>query len=301
LKNPADDGPPLPSSVIDVGGVRLGNRAPLVVIGGLNVLEDPRTVSEVAAAFVSATRRWSMPFIFKASFDKANRSSKDSPRGPGLEEGLKLLGEIKARFGVPVLTDVHEVNQCAPVAELADILQIPAFLCRQTDLVLAAARTGRPIHIKKMQMMAPGDMVHIVGKCLAAGNEKVIVCERGTFFGYGNLVVDLLSFPELKKIGCPVTFDVTHALQLPGGRGAAAGGRAEHAEALALAGVSQGLAGLFVEAHPDPESAWCDGPSALALARLPGFLGRLRALDRLIKGGSGEFAAAATTEALPRV
>jgi 2-dehydro-3-deoxyphosphooctonate aldolase (KDO 8-P synthase) len=280
----SDRPPSEPAARVRVGAVELSNAGPLAIIGGLNVLEDPGIVNEVASAFVEETRAVGLPFIFKASFDKANRSAPESPRGPGLAGGLRVLAEVRARFRVPVLTDVHEAGQCRPVAEVADALQIPAFLSRQTDLLLAASATGRPLHVKKMQMAAPWDLAHVVRKCLQGGNDQILLCERGTFFGYGNLVVDPLAFPELKKIGCPVTFDVTHALQLPGARGSAAGGRAEHTASLALAGVSQGIAGLFLEVHPEPSRALCDGPSALPLAQLSTLLRKIKLLDNLVKG-----------------
>jgi 2-dehydro-3-deoxyphosphooctonate aldolase (KDO 8-P synthase) len=264
-------------------GVILSNRRPFVLIAGLNVLESRDLAFRVTETLVHATARLGIPFIFKASFDKANRSSAESFRGPGLEEGLRILAGLKETFGVPVLTDIHGSEQAAPVGEVADVLQIPAFLSRQTDLIGAAAATGLPLHVKKMQMMAPHEMGNIVDKCLSFGNDRILLCERGTSFGYGRLMVDPLAFPEMKAFGFPVTFDVTHSLQLPGALGAATGGRGQYVPELALAGLSQGIAGLFLECHPNPEHARCDGPCALPLDRVPGVLSRAKAMDDLVK------------------
>jgi 2-dehydro-3-deoxyphosphooctonate aldolase (KDO 8-P synthase) len=260
------------------------NRGPLVLLAGLNVLESEELAHEVAAELSAVTTRLGIPWVFKASFDKANRSSLHSFRGPGLDEGLRILEGIRETFGVPVLTDVHEPFQAEPVAEVCDILQVPAFLSRQTDLVTAIARTGRVVHVKKAQFLAPEEMRHILTKCAEAGNERVLLCERGTAFGYHNLVVDFLGFRTMKQLGAPLLFDVTHALQLPGGGKDAAGGRREGALSLARAGVAQGIAGLFLETHPDPDKARCDGPSALPLDRVEPFLEQLLALDALVKG-----------------
>ncbi|MDE2560954.1 MAG: 3-deoxy-8-phosphooctulonate synthase [Sphingomonadales bacterium] len=260
------------------------NDAPLVLIGGMNVIEDRDTLFAVAEHFVAVTGLLGIPYVFKASFDKANRSSMHSFRGPGLEKGLELLAEVKARFGVAVVTDVHEPWQAAPVAEVADAVQLPAFLARQTDLVVALARTGKPINVKKPQFLAPHEMRHIIAKCAEAGNEQVLLCERGTSFGYNNLVVDMLGIDEMKSLA-PVVFDVTHALQKPGGRADSADGRGPQAAALARAGVAVGIAGLFLEAHPDPARAKCDGPSALPLADLEGFLRQVMAIDAAVKPG----------------
>jgi len=271
------------AATVQVGGVRFGNQAPIVVIGGVNVLEDLDTALRVGECFASAAEAYRMGLVFKASFDKANRSSHASYRGPGLSAGLEMLAGIKRRLGVPILTDVHERDQCSQVAEVADILQIPAFLSRQTDLLEAVARTTRPAHVKKMQGMAPGDMRNVVDKFVALGGSLLMLCERGTTFGYNQLIVDPLSFAELKRSGCPVTFDVSHSLQLPGALGNATGGRRERAQSLAIAGVSQGLAGLFIEAHPDPDKAPCDGPCAIPLAEVKGLLRRVKVLDDVIK------------------
>lgn len=263
-------------------GITFGNDQPLVLIGGMNVIEDRETLHEVADHFVKVTSKLGMPYVFKASFDKANRSSVASFRGPGLDAGLAALAEVKARFGVPIITDVHEPWQAAVVSEVADILQLPAFLARQTDLVVALARTGRPINIKKPQFLAPQEMRHIITKCAEAGNDRVLLCERGSSFGYNNLVVDMLGLDLMKPLA-PVVFDVTHALQRPGGRTDSADGRGAQTAALARAGVAVGIAGLFLEAHPDPASAKCDGPSALPLAQLEPLLRRLSAIDAITK------------------
>lgn len=263
-------------------GIAFGNALPFVLIGGMNVIESRDLALEVADRFVRVTRALGIPFVFKASFDKANRSSIRSFRGPGLEAGLETLAEIKARHGVPVLTDVHEPAQAEPVAEVADILQLPAFLARQTDLVAAIAATGRVINVKKPQFLAPEEMRHIIGKCAEAGNDRVLLCERGSCFGYNNLVVDMLGM-DLMKAMAPVIFDVTHALQKPGARADSADGRGGQAAALARAGMAVGIAGLFLEAHPDPDSALCDGPSALRLDTLELFLRQILAVDRAVK------------------
>lgn len=267
------------------GGIAFANDAPLVLIGGMNVIEDRDTLFEVAAHFVEVTAKLGVPYVFKASFDKANRSSMHSFRGPGLDKGLALLAEIRAAFGVPVITDVHEPWQAVPVAEVADVVQLPAFLARQTDLVVALARTGRPINVKKPQFLAPHEMRHIIAKCAEAGNDQILLCERGSAFGYNNLVVDMLGIDEMKAMA-PVVFDVTHALQKPGGRADSADGRGPQAAALARAGVAVGIAGLFLEAHPDPAQARCDGPSALPLADLEAFLGQVIAVDAAVKPGT---------------
>lgn len=263
-------------------GLAFSNENPLVLIGGMNVLEDPDTVFAVAEHMQAVTARLGMGYVFKASFDKANRSSIDSFRGPGLESGLALLAEVKQRFGVPVLTDVHEPGQAAATAEVADIIQLPAFLARQTDLVVAMARTKAVINVKKPQFLAPREMAHIIRKIAEAGNERVLLCERGTSFGYNNLVVDMLGM-DLMKAMAPVVFDVTHSLQIPGGRADSADGRGNQVAALARAGVAVGIAGLFVEAHPDPAMAKCDGPCALQLADLEDFLRPLLAVDAAVK------------------
>lgn len=269
---------------VTLGHITMGNDLPFVLFGGMNVLESRDLALQVAERYVEVTERLQIPYVFKASFDKANRSSMHSYRGPGLEEGLRILEAVKVAFGVPVITDVHEPWQAQPVSEVADILQLPAFLSRQTDLVVALARTGRPVNIKKAQFLAPQEMKHILTKCQEAGNDQLILCERGSSFGYNNLVVDMLGFGVMKAFGYPVFFDVTHALQMPGGLPNAAGGRREQVTQLARAGMAVGLAGLFLEAHPEPELARCDGPCALRLSQLEPFLAQIKALDTLVKG-----------------
>lgn len=270
------------TKVVIEDGVAFGNDLPFVLIGGLNVLESEDIVMEVAERFVAITSKLGIPYVFKASFDKANRSSITSFRGPGLDNGLRMLADVKGRFGVPVLTDVHEPAQAAPAAEVADILQLPAFLARQTDLVVAIARTGAAINIKKPQFLAPDEMRHIINKCREAGNERVLLCERGTSFGYNNLVVDMLGMDVMKRMA-PVVFDATHALQKPGGRTDSADGRRAQAAALSRSGMALGIAGLFLEAHPDPDKALCDGPCALPLRAVEPYLEQMLAIDRLVK------------------
>ena len=256
--------------------------APFVLVGGVNVIEGEDVVLRVAERFVDVTTSLGIPYVFKASFDKANRSSINSFRGPGLEAGLRILAKVKERFSVPLLTDVHEPDQAAPVAEVVDILQVPAFLARQTDLVTAIARTGSVINIKKPQFLAPQEMSHIIRKCVESGNDRVILCERGSSFGYNNLVVDMLGVDLMKKFA-PVMLDVTHALQKPGGRADSAGGRRYQAAALARSGMALGIAGLFLEAHPNPDEALCDGPCALPLDALRPYLEQVLAVDQLVK------------------
>ncbi|UYG04326.1 3-deoxy-8-phosphooctulonate synthase [Halomonas sp. LR3S48] len=275
---------PMPERDISFAGLTAGNSLPLMLLGGMNVLESRELALEVAETYVEVCGRLGMPYVFKASFDKANRSSIHSFRGPGLEKGLEILAEVKSRFGVPLITDVHEPWQAEPVAEVADIIQLPAFLARQTDLVVAMARTGAVINIKKPQFLAPHEMRHIIRKCEEAGNDRLLLCERGSSFGYNNLVVDMLGFGDMKQTGYPVFFDVTHSLQRPGGRADSAGGRRQQVAELARAGVAVGLAGLFLEAHPDPDNALCDGPCALPLDQLEPFLAQVKALDELVKG-----------------
>jgi 2-dehydro-3-deoxyphosphooctonate aldolase (KDO 8-P synthase) len=271
-----------PDSVRLNDAIVFANDRPFVLIGGMNVIEDEGLLLDVAAHFVDVTTRLGIPFVFKASFDKANRSSIHSFRGPGLDKGMAALAAVKARFGVPVITDVHEPWQAAPVAEVADILQLPAFLARQTDLVAALAATGKVINVKKPQFLSPREMAHILAKFAECGNERVLLCERGTSFGYNNLVVDMLGVDEMRGLA-PVVFDVTHALQRPGGRADSADGRGPQAAALARSAMALGLAGLFLEAHPDPAKALCDGPSALPLGDLEIFLRQVKAIDAVVK------------------
>lgn len=269
--------------IVRVGDIEMANDKPFVLFGGMNVLESRDLAMQICEHYVEVTDKLWIPYVFKASFDKANRSSINSFRGPGMEEGLKIFEEIKRTFNVPVITDVHEPYQAAPVAEVCDIIQLPAFLSRQTDLVVAMAKTNAVINIKKAQFLAPQEMKHILTKCEEAGNDRLVLCERGSSFGYNNLVVDMLGFGIMKQFEYPVFFDVTHALQMPGGRSDSAGGRRAQVTDLAKAGMSQGLAGLFLEAHPDPDNAKCDGPCALRLDKLEPFLAQLKALDDLVK------------------
>src|SRR5690554_6670058 len=268
---------------VRVGAIEVANNKPFVLFGGMNVLESAELAMEIAAHYVEVTTKLGILYVFKASFDKANRSSMHSYRGPGLEKGLQILADIKAKFNVPIITDIHEPYQAAPVAEVADVLQLPAFLARQTDLVVAMAKTGAVVNVKKPQFLAPHEMRHIINKFVEAGNEQVLLCERGSSFGYNNLVVDMLGMDDMKPMA-PVIFDATHALQRPGGQADSADGRRAQVAQLARSGVAVGLAGLFLEAHPDPDAALCDGPCALPLERLEPFLAQLKAIDELVKG-----------------
>jgi 2-dehydro-3-deoxyphosphooctonate aldolase (KDO 8-P synthase) len=274
-----------PSVTIDVRGIPVANDKPFVLFAGMNVLESRDLAMQVAEHYVAVTRKLGIPYVFKASFDKANRSSIHSYRGPGMEEGLKIFEEIKQTFQVPVITDVHEIHQAQPVADICDIIQLPAFLARQTDLVKAMAETGAVINVKKPQFLSPAQMGNIVDKFRECGNEKVMLCERGACMGYDNLVVDMLGFRTMKEIsgGLPLIFDVTHALQCRDPMGAASGGRRHQVVELGRAGMAVGLAGLFLEAHPDPDNAKCDGPSALPLDKLEPFLVQMKAIADLIK------------------
>lgn len=269
--------------VIRVGNVDVANHLPFVLFGGMNVLESRDLAMRIAEHYVEVTQKLNIPYVFKASFDKANRSSVTSYRGPGMEEGLRIFEEIKSTFNVPLITDVHEPHQAVPVAEVVDVIQLPAFLARQTDLVVAMAKTGNVINVKKPQFLAPHEMRHIIGKLSEAGNDKVILCERGSSFGYNNLVVDMLGMDAMKAYA-PVIFDATHALQMPGGRATSADGRRAQAAQLARSGMALGLGGLFIEAHPNPDEAKCDGPCALPLSKLEPYLQQMQALDELVKG-----------------
>ena len=268
---------------IQVGALKVSNALPFTLFGGMNVLESRELALEIAAAYKEITQKLGIPYVFKASFDKANRSSISSFRGPGLEKGCEILAEIKETYDVPVISDIHEPFQAKPAAEVIDVLQLPAFLCRQTDLVVALAETGRPINVKKAQFLAAHEMGHIINKFKEAGNEKILLCERGSSFGYNNLVVDPLNFGIMKRTGCPVVFDVTHSLQIPGGQSESAGGRRQSVFELMLAGMSQGIGGLFLESHPQPSEAKCDGPCALPLDKLEAFLSQAKAIDDLVK------------------
>lgn len=268
---------------VDVAGITVANDQPMVLFGGMNVLESRDLAMQIAEHYVTVTQKLNIPYVFKASFDKANRSSVTSYRGPGLEQGLKIFEEIKQQFNVPIITDVHEPYQAQPVAEVVDVIQLPAFLARQTDLVVAMAKTDAVINVKKPQFLAAHEMRHILNKFAEAGNQKIMLCERGSCFGYNNLIVDMLGMDEMKSYA-PVIFDATHALQKPGGRTDSADGRRAQAAQLARSGMALGLAGLFIEAHPDPNVAKCDGPCALPLDKLEPYLAQMKALDDLVKG-----------------
>lgn len=271
--------------VVSIGDIRVGNTLPFVLFGGMNVLESRDLAMKICEHYVTVTQKLNIPYVFKASFDKANRSSINSYRGPGLEEGMKIFEELKKTFGVKIITDVHESWQAQPVADVVDVIQLPAFLARQTDLVEAMAKTGAVINIKKPQFISPGQVGNIADKFREGGNDQLILCDRGANFGYDNLVVDMLGFKVMEKAsgGCPVIFDVTHSLQCRDPFGAASGGRRGQVAELARAGMAVGLAGLFLEAHPDPDNARCDGPSALPLAKLEPFLQQVKAIDDLVK------------------
>ena len=270
---------------VTLGSISFANNAPFVLIGGVNVLESRDFALEVAGHYKQICRKLNIPLVFKASYDKANRSSIHSYRGPGLLEGLEILSEVKERHGIPVISDVHSPEQAKPAAAVCDIIQLPAFLARQTDLVEAMARTGSVINIKKPQFLSPSQMGNLVEKFRECGNEKLLICERGSNFGYDNLVVDMLGFGVMKQCcdELPLIFDVTHALQCRDPGGAASGGRRSQIVDLARAGMAVGLAGLFLEAHPDPDQARCDGPSALPLESLEPFLKQIKAIDDLVK------------------
>ena len=270
---------------VSVADIRIDNASPFVLLGGVNVLESRDFALRVAEHYVEVCARLNIPYVFKASFDKANRSSIHSFRGPGLDEGLSILAEVKSTFGVPLITDVHTPEQAAPTAEVCDIIQLPAFLARQTDLVAAMAATGAAINVKKPQFLSPSQMANIAEKFAECGNNRVMLCERGSNYGYDNLVVDMLGFGVMKQTcsNAPIIFDVTHALQCRDTGGAASGGRRSQVADLARSGMAVGLAGLFLEAHPDPQNALCDGPSALPLAQLEAFLTQVKAVDDLVK------------------
>ena len=261
----------------------IDNKEPMILMGGINVLESRDLAMKVAEKFKEITNKNNINYIFKGSFDKANRSSINSYRGPGIDEGLKILEEISNAFEIPVITDIHEPQQAKAVSEICEVIQIPAFLARQTDLVSAAAKTNSIIQFKKPQFLSAQEMTNVVEKCTKAGNDNIILCERGNSFGYNNLVVDTLNFQILKKLVKPVIFDVTHSLQLPGGLGKSTDGRREYVLSLAKAGISQSIAGLFLEAHPNPNEAKCDGPCALPLSSLEEFLKQIKDLDDCVK------------------
>ena len=270
---------------INLGKIKISNQLPFVLFGGMNVLESRDLALKICEKYVEVTQKLNIPYVFKASFDKANRSSIFSYRGPGLEEGLKILAEVKSTFNVPIITDVHEKEQASEVAKVADVLQIPAFLARQTDLVSAIAKTGKVVNIKKPQFLSPSQMANVTKKFEECGNSNLLLCERGANFGYDNLVVDMLGFGVMKQV-CgryPIIFDVTHSLQCRDSGGAASGGRRAQVADLARAGLAVGIGGLFLEAHPNPNEAKCDGPSALPLDKLEPFLKQCKAIDELVK------------------
>jgi 2-dehydro-3-deoxyphosphooctonate aldolase (KDO 8-P synthase) len=268
---------------VRIGDLDMGNDRPLVLIAGPCAIESRALVMETAEALVGMCAQQGVGLVFKSSFDKANRTSAASPRGPGMPGGLEILAEVRARFGCPVLTDVHESAQCAPVAEAVDVLQIPAFLCRQTDLLEAAARTGAAVNVKKGQFLAPWDMARVAAKLEGFGAQRVLLTERGTSFGYNTLVSDMRALPHLARTGWPVVFDAAHSVQQPGGQGAVSGGERAFVPVLARAAVAVGIAAVFVETHPDPDRAQSDGPNMVPLDRMPGLLATLLAFDRLAK------------------
>jgi 2-dehydro-3-deoxyphosphooctonate aldolase (KDO 8-P synthase) len=272
---------------ISLGTLRLGGGNPLFLIAGPCVIESEAHARTMAERVARIAADAGVPYIFKASYDKANRSSVKGFRGPGMAEGLRILGKIKADLRVPVLTDIHDASQAAPAAEVVDILQIPAFLARQTDLLLAAAKTGRVVNVKKAQFLSPWDMGNVVEKVASTGNEKIILTERGASFGYNNLVVDMRTFPVLQKFGYPVVYDVTHSVQLPGGQGHASGGQPEFIEPLARAGVAAGVDGIFLETHDNPAAALSDGANALPLSQLPRLLAQLKELSAVVRRWNG--------------
>jgi 2-dehydro-3-deoxyphosphooctonate aldolase (KDO 8-P synthase) len=271
------------ANAFEIGGLRLSTGAPLFLIAGPCVIESEAHARMLAERLAEIAHSLKLPYIFKASYDKANRTSMHSFRGPGLAEGLRILKKIRDELGVPVLTDVHETTQVGPAAEVCDVLQIPAFLCRQTDLLVAAGKSGRAVNIKKGQFLSPQEMVHAVEKVASTGNQRILLTERGTSFGYQNLVVDMRSFPVLRRLGYPVVFDVTHSVQLPGGAGSASGGQPEFIEPLARAAVAAGVDGIFMEVHENPPAAKSDGANAMPLGRVPALLERLLRLAALVR------------------
>jgi len=271
---------------ISIATMRLGGNRPLVLIAGPCVIESESATLRHAERLMTICNALSIPLIFKASYDKANRTSVNAYRGPGMREGLAILRKVKESLGVAVVSDIHSIEQVAPAAEVLDVLQIPAFLCRQTDLLVAAAQTGRVINVKKGQFLAPWDMKNVAGKIAASGNENIILTERGASFGYNNLVVDMRSFPVMRATGYPVVFDATHSVQLPGGQGDSSGGQREFVEYLSRAAVATGIDGIFMEVHEEPDKALCDGPNSISLTELPGLLKMLKTIDATVKQGA---------------
>jgi 2-dehydro-3-deoxyphosphooctonate aldolase (KDO 8-P synthase) len=268
---------------LTIGNVKLGGGRPLALIAGPCVIEDKEAALRHAERLLTICNGLGMGLIFKASYDKANRTSVHAFRGPGMDEGLQILAAVKEKLGLPVLSDIHSIEQVEPAAQVLDVLQIPAFLCRQTDLLVAAAETGKVINVKKGQFLAPWDMKNVAGKLAATGNENIILTERGASFGYNNLVVDMRSFPVMRATGYPVVFDATHSVQLPGGQGTSSGGQREFVEFLSRAAVATGIDGIFMEVHEDPDKALCDGPNSIPLAELPALLKKLQALDAVVR------------------
>lgn len=268
---------------IIIGRVKIGGNRPLALIAGPCVIESEEATLRHAERLMTICNGLSIPLIFKASYDKANRTSIGAFRGPGMKEGLRILAKVKDSLGLPVLSDIHSIEQITPAAEVLDVIQIPAFLCRQTDLLVAAAKSGRVINVKKGQFLAPWDMKNVAGKLAASGNENIILTERGVSFGYNNLVVDMRSFPVMRATGYPVVFDATHSVQLPGGQGESSGGQREFVEYLSRAAVATGIDGIFMEVHEDPDKALCDGPNSIPLHELPNLLKTLKAMDAIAK------------------
>jgi len=263
---------------VEIGSITIGRGFPLALIAGPCVIETPEVTIEIARALKEITSELEIPFVFKASFDKANRTSIHSFRGPGIDQGLAILKDIKASLGIPVLSDIHQIDEIQKAADVLDVLQVPAFLCRQTDFITAVARTGKPVNIKKGQFLAPWDMANVAEKMTATGNRKLLFTERGSIFGYNNLIVDFRGIKIMQDLGFPVIFDATHSVQLPGGQGESSGGQREYAPILARAAVAAGTDGLFLEVHPDPDKALCDGPNSLKLDELPPFLRKIKAI-----------------------
>jgi 2-dehydro-3-deoxyphosphooctonate aldolase (KDO 8-P synthase) len=268
---------------IQIGGTRFGGKNPLLIIAGPCAIESQEVAFYTAGKLKEMCNALNLPLLFKSSYDKANRTSLSSFRGPGLEKGLQILADVRSKFDIPVISDVHSVDELNAAADTIDAIQIPAFLCRQTDLVLAASKTGKPVNIKKGQFLAPWDVKNIIDKFISTGNQNLFITERGTSFGYNNLVVDFRGIPIMRTFGYPVIFDVTHSLQLPGGKGKSSGGQREYAEPLARAAVAVGVDGLFIEVHPNPDKALCDGPNMIRLDEVKKLLTTVKALDELIK------------------
>lgn len=269
---------------VRIGSLGVGDNHPPVIIAGPCVIEDEEITFHTAGKLKDICGSAGLPFVFKSSFDKANRTSINSYRGPGIERGLRVLSDVRERFGVPVISDIHSLDEIRPASEVLDMLQIPAFLCRQTDLIVAASKTGKPVNIKKGQFLAPWDVKNIIDKFTSTGNKNLLLTERGTSFGYNNLVVDFRAFPIIRSFGYPLIFDVTHSLQLPGGQGSRSGGQREFAGPLARAAMAVGVDGLFMEVHPEPDKALCDGPNMIPLEELPGFLKAVKAIHSLVSG-----------------